>query len=259
MHIFALQYDIVWEDRPANVATIRRLLDETKSPAGSMIVLPEMALTGFSMNVERVAESSARESEAAFVKLARDYQSWVVGGLVTRMDDARGRNEAVILDPGGAIAGRYTKMHPFSYTGEQEHYASGDEPGVIECAGLKVAPFVCYDLRFPEIFRTATRRGAEVFIVIACWLEGRHNHWPVLLRARAIENQAWVVGVNRVGRDPRHNYLGGSCVIDPTGEIVAKAGDGEAVVQSSLSLERLQSARAEFPALRDLRPDWVRP
>jgi len=259
MDIFALQYDIAWEDRTANVATIRRLLDRDTPPAGSMIVLPEMSLTGFSMNVGKVAESSARESETAFTALARDYHSWVVGGLVTRAADGRGYNEAVIVNPQGEIAGRYAKMHPFSYTGEQEHYASGDDPAVIDCGRLKVAPIVCYDLRFPEILRTAARRSAEVFVVIACWLEGRHSHWPVLLRARAIENQAWVIGVNRVGCDPRHNYLGGSCVIDPTGETVAQGGGGEAAVRSTITPERLQSVRAEFPALRDMRPDWVRP
>jgi len=259
MNIFALQYDIAWEDRTANVATIRRLLNADRPPAGSMIVLPEMALTGFSMNVDRVAETSAWESETAFADLARDYQSWVIGGLVTRAADGRGYNEAVIMNPDGGTAGRYAKMHPFSYTGEHDHYASGDEPAVIDCGGLKVAPIVCYDLRFPEVFRTAARRGAEVFAVIACWLEGRHRHWPVLLQARAIENQAWVIGVNRVGRDPRHNYLGGSCVIDPAGEIAAQAGLDETVVRSPIDLEHLHAIRGEFPALRDLRPDWVRP
>lgn len=259
MEVFALQYDIVWEDRAANIATIRRILDAARPPADSMIVLPEMALTGFSMNVSRVAETSDRESETAFANLARDHQSWVVGGLVTRADDGRGRNEAVVLNPAGDIAGRYAKMHPFSYTGEQEHYASGDDPVVVDCGGLKVAPIVCYDLRFPEIFRTAVKRGAEVFVVIACWLEDRHAHWPVLLQARAIENQAWVIGVNRIGRDPKHRYLGGSCIIDPAGNITAEAGDDETAVSGSIDYERLRTIRTTFPALRDLRADWVRP
>ncbi len=258
MNLRGLQYDIAWEDRAANVAAARRLLRSAPAAPGSLIVIPEMGLTGFSMNVDRVADTAARESETALALLARDEGSWVVGGCVTRAEDGRGRNEALVIAPDGAVAGRYAKMHPFSFTGEEKHYARGDEPLVLPCGPFQLAPFVCYDLRFPEIFRSAARRGATLFVVIACWLAGRHAHWRPLLQARAIENQAWVVGVNRCGCDPKFDYPGGSVVFAPDGRVVAELGPDEGVLQGDLDPAIVTNVRATFPVLQDLRPAWTR-
>ena len=259
MNIVALQYDIAWENRAANAAKARLLAEKAAPPPGSLLVLPEMGLTGFSMRVDRVAETAARESERAMMALARDFRSWVVGGLVTRAPDGRGVNEAVVFAADGTVAGRYAKLHPFTFTGEEKHYAPGTEITVLPCGPFRLAPFVCYDLRFPEIFRTAARRGATLFVVIANWLETRHAHWRMLLPARAVENQAWVVGVNRVGRDPKHRYLGGSCIADPAGRLVADAGDAETAISAVADPGLLESERRVFPVLRDLRPEWTRP
>ncbi|MBE2216226.1 MAG: carbon-nitrogen family hydrolase [Opitutaceae bacterium] len=259
MNVAGLQYAIAWEDRATNVSTARRLMSAADVAPGSLLVLPEMGLTGFSMDVARVADTEARESETALRALARDTGSWVVGGLVSRAPDGRGRNEALVASPDGAVAGRYSKMHPFTYTGEEKHYAPGDGPLVLPCGPFQLAPFVCYDLRFPEIFRTAARRGATLFVVIACWLETRHAHWRPLLQARAIENQAWVVGVNRCGRDPKFNYPGGSVVFAPDGRTVAELGADEGVLRATLDAATVAATREPFPVLRDLRPDWTRP
>jgi predicted amidohydrolase len=258
MNLAGLQFDLAWEDRAANAATARRLVTGAGVTPGSLIVLPEMGLTGFSMNVARVADTEARESETALCSLARDTGSWVVGGLVSRAADGRGRNEALVATPEGGVAGRYAKMHPFTFSGEEKHYAPGAEPLVLPCGPFSLAPFVCYDLRFPEIFRTAARRGATLFVVIACWLETRHAHWRPLLQARAIENQAWVVGVNRCGRDPKYNYPGGSIVFAPDGRAVAELGSGEGVLRAELDPAAVPAVREPFPVLRDLRADWTR-
>jgi omega-amidase len=258
MDVFALQYDTAWENRDANTATIRRLLGDAPEP-GSLIVLPEMALTGFSMNVARIAETNARESEAAFAQLARDFKSWVLGGLVTTAENGRGQNEAVVVAPSGHIAARYAKMHPFSFTGENDHYVSGTEPVVAACDAFTLAPFVCYDLRFPEVFRTTTRRGANLIVVIANWLDKRHGHWRLLLRARAVENQSWVIGVNRTGSDPKHKYLGGSCIVAPDGKVIAEGGETEAVVRAVVDFGAVKAIRESFPVLKDLHSDWTRP
>lgn len=257
MKVVALQYDIAWEDRAANVATARRLAAAAAPAPGDLLVLPEMALTGFSMQVDRVADSAAREGGRALEALARECGAWVIGGLVSRAADGRGRNEAVVIAPDGTPAGRYAKMHPYSHGGEDRHYAAGAEPLVLACGGWRLAPFVCYDIRFPEIFRSAARRGADLFVVIANWLELRHEHWRLLLQARAVENQAWVVGVNRIGRDPKNAYRGGSCVIDPTGRLVAGAGAEETALVATLDHDALCAVRAAFPVLDDLRPDWT--
>jgi omega-amidase len=120
-----------------------------------------------------------------------------------------------------------------------------------------VAPFICYDLRFPEAFRVATRRGAQVLAVIANWPAAREGHWMTLLRARAIENQTFVIGVNRCGTDPNHTYSGRSQIIDPRGEILADAGSTEGLIHGRLDLQLLTAYRNEFPALRDMRDDLL--
>lgn len=260
MRVTCVQFDIAWQDKPANFAKIRSLLAGAGAcEADGLIVLPEMFSTGFSMNVQAVAEGQPGPAEGFLVELARQYGCYVLGGVVNTAADGRGLNEAVLIGPDGRHATRYAKMHPFSFAGESQHFAPGDTPVVVELAGTKLSAFICYDLRFPEVFRSAALAGAEVLAVIANWPASRAEHWRTLLRARAIENQAWVVGVNRVGSDPNVRYSGGSVVIDPHGLTVAKAGDGETVLSAELDVQALRQYRREFPALVDTRPGWVRP
>lgn len=260
MNVACCQMDIAWENKPANYAKVRALLDAAAVPAGSLLVLPEMFATGFSMNVAAIAESGEeRETECFLAETARARGLYVLGGIVTRDPDGRrGRNEAVLFCPNGRESARYQKMHPFSFGGETAHYASGSHPVVTPVGDWAVAPFVCYDLRFPEVFRSAVRRGgAQVLVVIANWPEAREAHWITLLAARAIENQAYVVGVNRCGRDPRHAYSGRSRIIGPRGEEIVDAGSGEGIVQARLDRDALVSWRQAFPALADIHPEYV--
>ena len=121
-----------------------------------------------------------------------------------------------------------------------------------------MAPLVCYDLRFPEVFRHAVAMGANLLAVIACWPQPRESHWVALLKARAIENQAYVVGVNRTGKDPGHAYSGLSMIVDPQGEVLADAGGAEGTISAELSRESLENWRRDFPALADIRPEAYR-
>ncbi|MBC8104772.1 MAG: carbon-nitrogen family hydrolase, partial [Cytophagales bacterium] len=139
-------------------------------------------------------------------------------------------------------------------SGERDCYAAGDRPVVWEIRGLRVAPLICYDLRFPEAFRDALDQGAEAFIVIASWPLARAHHWSALLRARAIENQAYVVGVNRVGIDPTPlTYPGRSVVIDPSGQVLAEGDDRELVLSAVLDRDLVARYRTELPFLADRR------
>ncbi|MCU0241932.1 MAG: carbon-nitrogen family hydrolase [Vicinamibacteria bacterium] len=253
MILAGCQFDIAWEDKAANAVRVRDLLACSPLPRGSLLVLPEMYATGFSMNVACVAEGEARQGEQGLAEVARTHGLYVLGGVVTRAADGRGRNEAVLMGPDGDERCRYTKLHPFSFSGEDQHYQAGDEIVTFEWAGCTVAPFVCYDLRFPEIFRRAVRRGAEILAVIANWPEPRELHWTTLLRARAIENQAYVIGVNRHGRDPKTTYSGKSLIIDPRGQILAEAEARDAILQAAIDREALLAYRREFPALQDIR------
>lgn len=250
MNLTALQLDIHWEDKPANHARVRQLLAGTPPAPGSLIVLPEMFSTGFSMNLAATRQRDS-EDERFLAELAREHSSCVLGGLVSPTEGPQGRNEAVAFSPDGSPLARYGKIHPFSLGGEAEGHAAGSDIVLFPWAGFTIAPFVCYDLRFPEIFRAAAFRGADLFVVMALWPVKRQQHWLTLLQARAIENQAWVIGVNRVGTEPGYTYAGRSIVANPHGIIVADAGEQEHVLTARLDLETVQQWRRDFPALRD--------
>lgn len=258
MKIFYGQLDIAWEDKRANYKKVRALLESAAAPPESLVVLPEMFSTGFSMNVPGIRENTPSETERFLESVAREFRVFVLGGLVTPGKDGRGRNEAVVFHPDGKLLARYCKIHPFTFGGETQHYEAGSEIALFDWAGFNVAPFVCYDLRFPEIFRIGAKRGAQLFAVIANWPSKRMNHWITLLQARAIENQAYVVGVNRCGNDPKLSYPGRSLIIDPLGEIIADAGTGEAMAGAEVDPARIKAWRSEFPALPDMRREFVK-
>ena len=180
--------------------------------------------------------------------------SW---GAWSRAGDGRGRNEALVFGPEGQEVGRYCKLHPFSYAGETKHYQAGEDLTVFEWHELTVAPFVCYDLRFPEVFRRAVREGAQLLCVIANWPHAHEAHWLALLRARAIENQCYLVGVNRVGTDPHARYGGRSLILGSRGETLAEAGDAEQVISAAVEVGPLLEYRQHFPALADMRAEFL--
>ena len=251
MNIAAVQLDIAWENKAANFARIRALLAAAPPEPDSLIVLPEMFASGFSMNLSATRQTDSREDETFLASLAREHRSYITGGVGSPADGGRGRNDSVTFSPAGELLARYTKIHPFSLGGEAEGHDAGREIVTFDCAGFTAAPFVCYDLRFPEIFRAAAKRGANLFIVIALWPAKRQQYWLTLLQARAIENQAYVIGVNRVGSEPQFTYAGRSVVIDPHGVIIADAGEEERVLKASIDLANVEAWRRDFPALRD--------
>lgn len=256
MQLVGVQLDIAWEDGAANHEKVRAMLEASPPEPGALVALPEMFASGFSMNVERIAEDTARPSERFLCETAKRYGVYLVGGLATRGPDGRGRNEAVVAGPGGEVVARYCKIHPFSPGKESQHYCGGDAIVTFACGGgLRVAPFVCYDLRFPEIFRAGMARGANVFVVIANWPSMRVEHWVTLLRARAIENEAYVLGVNRCGKDPYLPYPGRSLIVDFRGEVLADAGSAESIITADADGAAVEKYRAELPFLHDVKRD----
>jgi omega-amidase len=253
MKVICAQLDILWEDKQSNYTKVRGMIDKLRPDPGALLVLPEMFSTGFSMNVEKIKEGIPSATEQFLGTIARLYRIYVIAGLVTQGADGKGKNEAVVLDAEGKTILRYSKLHPFALGGEAQHYSAGDCIELFNWQGFMTAPFICYDLRFPEIFRAASRKGAHLFTVIANWPNKREQHWVTLLRARAIENQAYVVGVNRCGIDPGHSYPGRTLVVDPHGVIVADGGSEEGLVTADIDLEKVLSWRKEFPVLQDSR------
>jgi len=253
MNIAAIQLDSVWEDPRANFAKVERLLSASPPPHGSLVVLPEMFATGFSLDLSKTAHGDSRGTEDFLRTVAMRHRSTVLGGVINPGSNGLGRNESVTFAADGTLLARYVKQRPFSGAGESEIHEAGREAILFRLGEFTVAPFVCYDLRFPELFRETARRGADLFTVIAAWPVKRIEHWLTLLKARAIENQAFVIGVNRTGREPRFDYCGRSVVVNPHGEIVADAGSGETILTASISHAEVASWRAEFPALRDMK------
>ena len=255
MDAVAVQFDSIWQDKAANCAKARRLLSNTTIRKGSLVIFPELFSTGFSLDLPTVAEGQERQGESFLAAMARKLSAYLLGGVMTTGPDGRGQNQAVVFDPGGDEVARYAKMHLFSPAGEADCCTVGEQVITFRWGDFTVAPFICYDLRFPEIFRAAVRKGADLFVVIASWPQQREAHWATLLRARAIENQAYVVGVNRCGSDPNHQYSGRSMILDPRGQTIVEAGNAECIIHCEPSLQQLMEWRNEFPAVRDMRPD----
>jgi len=254
VNVLGLQFDIAWENKAANFETVRRMLAEAAPEKDSLVVLPEMFATGFSMNTEAIAEAAGGETEQFLSQMARDFGVCMIGGAAIRGRDGRARNKALVFSPTGELLAFYAKMQPFAPGGEAQHYAAGERPVTFRWADCVVSPFICYDLRFPEIFReAAATHRPELYVLIASWPEKRINHWETLLKARAIENQAYVVGVNRIGNDPYYAYNGQSAIIDPHGLVLADAGERVGCIGAKLDLPTLRKYREGLPFLADMR------
>jgi predicted amidohydrolase len=256
VNVIGLQFDIEWENKQANFDRVRRLLAAAAPRKDSLVVLPEMFATGFSMNADAIAEAYGGPTEQFLASTAKEFGVSLVAGAAVRGRDGRARNKALVFSPAGELIAYYAKMRPFTPGGEAERYTAGERPIAFRWSDWMISPFVCYDLRFPEIFRqAAAAHQPHLFVVIACWPVQRIHHWVRLLQARAIENQAFVVGVNRVGRDPQFEYTGSSVMVDPHGEIFADAGDLECCISAELDLAALLEYRRGLPFLADMRSD----
>lgn len=251
--------DIAWEDREANHEAVERMLDGVELRTGDLVVLPEMFASGFSINVERTHDNDG-ETLRFLLRLADDLGVYIHGARAVHDCDCRlAENRATVVAPGfdgePRLLCEYSKIHPFGYGRETEAFGGGDRVTTYEWAQgpehLKVCPAVCYDLRFPELFRRGVDLGAEAFVIGANWPDPRQEHWRTLLIARAIENQAFVLGVNRVGNDPHLGYAGGSLAIGPKGEILAEGDDKPSVLTVELDPNAVRGWRNEFPALQD--------
>jgi len=253
MRIAALQHDIVWEDAAATCARLVPMIAEAAADGAGLIVLTEMFGPGFSLAADRISEPPGGPTEQFLVDRAASNGVWIGGSIPTRdRDDAHPVNRFLLVGPDGTRH-HYDKLHPFTFADEHEHYRAGDEPVTVDIGGLRVSLFVCYDLRFANAFwERAT--GTDVYLVVANWPAARRYHWRTLLRARAIENQAYVVGVNRVGTDPKLSYTGDSVIVDPFGEVLAEAEPGcEEVLVAEVDPARVAEVRARYPFLQDRR------
>lgn len=248
------EYDTGWHDPEVSIRRARDVIAAAARLHARLVVLPEMCSTGFTMEGSRWAEplSTDHGASGALAKAAREFQVWLVAGLAVREESpARLVNAAVLFDPMGSVAAIYRKQRLFAYSGEHEVYSPGEGPVVVNIEGARVGLFVCYDLRFPELFR-AVATEIDAAVLVANWPERRRPHWDILTRARAIENQCYMVAVNRTGTGDGVEYDGGSVAYDPWGEPVGIGGGGNTPRVVDIDPARVKLVRARYPFLREL-------
>lgn len=251
MRVAAIQHDIVWADRAANFAALAPLVARAAGEGARLVVLSEMFSTGFVVDRDDIGEPAGGPSSTFLSEMAARHGVWVAGSCPeTAPDDPRPFNSLVVAGPDGTQH-RYAKIHPFTYGGEDRHFRAGDRHVTVDIEGLRVSLFVCYDLRFADEF-WALAPGTDLYVVPANWPVSRREHWMTLLRARAIENQAYVVGVNRVGDGGGLSYAGDSRIIDPLGNETL-AGAGVSVTCADVDPSVVADVRGRFPFLQDRR------
>lgn len=248
LHITLIQPDIVWEDKQANLRQYEQFISGIEGTR-QVVVLPEMFSTGFSMSPERLAETMDGETVSWMARMSAYYRCILTGSLIIE-EDGNYYNRMLWVQPDGKI-GYYDKRHLFGYAGEDKHYTAGDTRMIVQVNGWKINLQVCYDLRFPVWARNKSEEY-DVLLYVANWPEIRGHAWKTLLQARAIENQCYVVGVNRVGKDGKEiNYSGDSSVFDPLGETMWQCSGEVAVHTITLDKEALIQVRAKLPFLKD--------
>jgi predicted amidohydrolase len=263
--VHIVQPDIRWHDKPANHEHVRQLLDDTDVQSGDLILLPEMFDTGFSFAIESTNDKRGQTLQF-LLDLADDTGALVQGGrtfAACHKQACSARNLMSVVAPGQKLVCEYAKQRLFTPSGEHERFEPGRETVTYAWGQsddqLTVQPAICYDLRFPELFRAGLKAGAQAIALGACWPSVRQHHWRSLLIARAIENQAFVFAANRVGNDPPKpdgsaglNYAGGSIAISPKGEVLAEATKPEPCVLSvDVDASLVRTWRTQFPAWRE--------
>lgn len=255
LRVAAVQHEPIWQDRDATLAALTPTVAVAASTGARLVVLPEMFAVGFTMAVDQVAEPEDGPTVTWLRERAAAHDVWLAGSVPERRDgDERPGNVCCLVAPDGTVH-RYAKRHPFGMAAETDHYRAGDEHLTVDVDGVRVTPTICYDLRFPEQYR-ATVADTDAYLVVASWPAPRAQHWSSLLVARAIENQAYVVGVNRVGVDGNGlAQAGRSVVVDPLGQELARAGDAATILSADLDTEVVAGVRRDLPFLPDRRAD----
>ena len=254
LKITIIQSQLHWEDRDKNLEMFDKLISGLKGKT-DLIVLPEMFSTGFTMNTNKLAENTPGKTLEWMQQKAVETNAAITGSIIAE-EDGKYFNRLLWVNPDGSWH-KYDKRHLFTMVGEDQYFTAGTERLVVEYKGWKILPLVCYDLRFPVWARNRKQADGhpefDMMIYVANWPEARKQPWKKLLVARAIENQAFVIAVNRVGKDMKEIiYSGDSAIIDPYGEYITQGKPGEEqLLHTTISYQTLSDFRKKFPVLDD--------
>jgi len=255
-----IQFDIVFKDPEQNRKILKKWVKEAVNNNPDLLVLPETWTTGFAAsvfkNADRYAEKEDGKSISLIREIAADNNVYIAAGSIIEKDGNNFYNTMYLVDREGSIVGKYRKMHLFSVLDEDRGLNNGEDMPVFKTDFGKLACMTCYDIRFVEMARTYALKGAQAIIVVANFPAPRLNHWRILLQARAIENQLYIIACNRVGQAEGNYFFGHSMVINPRGEIITEAGEEKTVLTASIDFNRVSKVRNEIPMYKDRKPEF---
>lgn len=258
MKIILISLNQAWEDQKSNREKVVSCLDSVKEQQADWVIFPEMTLTGFTMNARKYAEAlECSPTIRFFAECAQKYQVYIAFGMILN-GKSKATNNLIVVSPEGKIEASYAKIHPFSFAHENDFYEAGRELVTVSIQGITVGSSICYDLRFPEIFQALSKK-AQVIVNIANWPEKRVEHWYALLKARAIENQVYFIGVNRTGKDGNGlEYRHSSEIIDMNGKLMEPVKLNEECDLYEIDPRQVGQYRKDFSVKQDRLPEFYK-
>ncbi|MDD1665605.1 MAG: hypothetical protein LUQ32_09625 [Methanomicrobiales archaeon] len=254
MKVCTAQMASAWEDPHENLEKAALLIASARSNGADIICFPEQFVTGWSPHSTRFAEDPDGPTVSTLRNLARDHSIAIVGSYAER-HDPRPLNTSVAIDARGEVMASFSKIHPFSPGGEDLHYDPGDHVSVFSVENVRFGIAICYDLRFAPLFRVYAREGVHCVLVPSAWPCNRTRAWELLIAARALDNQFYVIGCNPTGTTPVDKYCGHSLSADPVGVAISHGGEGEELIMTDIDPARVDATRARMPVEKDRRPD----
>lgn len=250
------QMDVKLGQPEQNLAQVRAMTAEAARRGSDVVVFPELWSTGYDLeNAGRYATPTHEGIFAELSALAREYRIAITGSCLSLLGPGRYGNTAVFFAPDGRALGEYSKIHLFRLMDEEQYLTAGERLAMVETEAGAAGLAICYDLRFPELFRRYALAGARLVFLPSEWPHPRLAHWQTLLRARAIENQLFMVACNRVGTSKNTAFFGHSCIIDPWGECVVEGGELEMLLTATIDPAVVTEIRARIPVFEDRRPE----
>ncbi|MBN1521151.1 MAG: hypothetical protein JW928_01355 [Candidatus Aureabacteria bacterium] len=247
LQVHLVQFSIAWEDQEKNYRNVLALLGKNPPAEGSVVCLPELFSTGYTMRAEKFAENLHQSPTLRFLSgIAQFYECFVIGSLIIRSKSGKPTNSALALSPEGKVLSRYDKIHLLPLGKEHKAYKQGNRTTAFKIKGKLFSILVCYDLRFPELFRILYEKNVSGIFLLANWPAKRHDHWEILTQARAVENQCYLFCVNRTGRDPHHRFKGESRIIDPFGRVLSSS-KSPGVVSKTVDIDHPEEEKKRLP------------
>jgi len=256
MKVACIQMDIFFGDVEKNIENAKNKISEAMKERPDVIVLPELWTTGYDLTrLSEIADRDGLETKEKLIEWSKQYGVHIVGGSIAKQTEQGVTNTMYVVTNKGELVNEYSKVHLFQLMDEHKYLIAGNSTGEFKLDDVECAGTICYDIRFPEWMRVHTAKGAKVLFVVAEWPLVRLAHWRLLLQARAVENQCYVVACNRAGKDPNNEFAGHSLIVDPWGEVVVEANEEESILFGELTFEKIEEVRKGIPVFADRRPE----